>query len=228
MLKFIIISVKQYRSTNMRQFTGIDRCIEQFDGLLRTLTHTVTAQRPYPAATLSNSATLSAKEQQQSAGLMRVNHAGEICAQALYQGQALTAQTTTLKTTLQQSAHEENDHLAWCQQRLRELNSHTSYLGPIWFFGALTLGMIAGLCGDRYNLGFLAETEQQVVTHLGRHLIELPAHDQASRAIVEQMQADEAHHATVAQEAGAAELPEVIKQLMRLTAKIMTTTAYYL
>ena len=159
---------------------------------------------------------------------MRVNHVGEICAQALYQGQAATAKADSVRQKMQRSAQEENDHLAWTQARVQELMTHTSYLNPVWYVGSLAIGAAAGLAGDRWSLGFLAETERQVVEHLNGHLARLPANDQKSRAIVEQMREDEGRHATVAIEAGAAELPLPVRKLMRLASKFMTSTAYWI
>lgn len=209
-----------------RSHSFIDHLVLNFDQALRTIANNATASRPNPAITQVEN-NMSMKELRHSAGLIRVDHTGEVCAQALYQGQALTAQTSSIKKTLQQSALEENDHLAWCSARLRELHSHTSYLNPAWYFASLFIGMVAGACGDRWNLGFVNETEQQVVRHLNKHLEELPKTDAKSRAILAQMQLDEAHHANVALTAGAADLPLAVKILMRLFAKVMTTTAYY-
>lgn len=210
-----------------RQYSFIDRCIENFDNALRTLTAANTpAQRANPALNIAEHA-LTEIETKHSAGLLRVDHAGEICAQALYQGQALTARSETVRTAMQQSAVEENDHLVWCQQRLTELHQHTSYLNPIWYTGSLFLGIIAGLAGDRWSLGFVAATERQVTQHLTEHLQRLPQNDEKSRAILTQMQQDEMQHASVAVANGAAELPAVVQQIMRMMAKIMTTTTYW-
>lgn len=215
-------------AVNSRHYTLIDKLIERFDQSLRTLNHTdLVATRTSPAASIAEKP-LTTQEQKHSAGLLRVDHAGEICAQALYQGQALTARTNTVREKMQQSALEENDHLAWCQERLRELNNHPSYLNPFWYFGSFIFGVIAGTIGDKWSLGFVAETEKQVVQHLEKHLKELPLADEKSRKILTQMCEDEQHHATVAIETGAAELPSQIKQLMRLMSKIMTTTAYWI
>ena len=159
---------------------------------------------------------------------MRINHAGEICAQALYQGQALTAQLPNVRDKMEQAAAEENDHLAWTAGRLRELGAHTSYLNPLWYAGSFAIGAAAGLAGDKWSLGFVAETERQVIRHLEGHLARLAPQDAKSRAILEQMKDDEAHHATVAIEHGAAEFPEPVKQLMQLTSKFLTTAAYWL
>lgn len=159
---------------------------------------------------------------------MRVNHAGEVCAQALYQGQALTARNTDVRAKLERAAQEENDHLAWTAERLGELGARPSYLNPLWYTGSLAIGAIAGMIGDRWSLGFLAETEHQVVEHLEGHLTRLPAEDRRSRALVEQMREDEGRHATTALEAGASELPLPARRIMRLVAKVMTTTAYWI
>lgn len=214
-------------STNIRHYSFLDRCIETFDQSLRTLIgNNIISTRTNPASSAQENP-LTVKEQRHSAGLMRVDHTGEICAQALYQAQAITAREPSVREKMQQSAQEENDHLAWCAQRLQELNSHASYLNPFWYFGSLFIGIVAGLAGDRYSLGFMAETERQVVIHLQKHLQALSPADKKSQKILEQMCADEAHHASVALETGAEELPDLIKQLMRVLSKIMTTTAYW-
>jgi ubiquinone biosynthesis monooxygenase Coq7 len=166
-------------------------------------------------------------EQQQSAALMRVNHVGEVCAQALYTAQALTTPSSALRAQFSRAAAEETDHLAWTAQRLRELNARPSLLNPLWYAGAFGIGLLAGRLGNAVSLGFVVETERQVEAHLASHLQRLPAGDSASRAIVAQMAADEAQHAIVAQQAGAAELPAPVKEAMRLAAKVMTTTAHY-
>lgn len=211
-----------------RHYTLIDKLIENFDQGLRTLAGAgITTARDNPAKDIANKA-LTLQEQKLSAGLLRVDHTGEICAQALYQGQALTARSADVRQKMQQSAIEENDHLRWTHERLQELNSHTSYLNLLWYCGSLLIGAIAGAAGDRWSLGFVAATEQQVVKHLDNHRQRLPFSDEKSRKILEQMREDELHHATVAIEAGAAELPLAIKQAMRLVSKIMTTTAYWI
>jgi ubiquinone biosynthesis monooxygenase Coq7 len=168
------------------------------------------------------------QEKQHSAGLMRVNHCGEICAQALYLGQSITARSPMLKEAFNQAAAEECDHLSWCADRLRELDSHKSYLNPFWFSGSLLIGAFAGIVGDKWSLGFLAQTEQQVYRHLGDHLEKLPVSDLKSRAIVEQMQREEAQHAQTAISHGAKELPLPIQTTMRWVSGVMTTVAYYL
>jgi 3-demethoxyubiquinol 3-hydroxylase len=207
-------------------FSFIDQVLITFDRALRTLSGQEVSQRPNPAADLPEPE-LHDDERNHSAGLMRVNHAGEICAQALYYGQALTARSSHVKKTLQQAAEEESDHLAWCQQRLAELNSHVSYLSPVWYFGSFTMGILAGAVGDKWSLGFVAETERQVEKHLQKHLSQLPSTDVKSRQVLEQMCMDEAQHATTAVAIGAAELPEFIKKWMAATSKVMTTVAYW-
>jgi ubiquinone biosynthesis monooxygenase Coq7 len=157
---------------------------------------------------------------------MRVNHVGEICAQALYQSQALFSRTTSLQQHFRQAAQEELDHLAWTQERLTQLGAHTSHLAPVWWVGAFAWGSLAGAAGDRWSLGFVVETERQVEAHLASHLDRLPAADTASRAIVDQMKREEAEHAEAALAAGAAPLPAPVKGLMRLAAKVMTTVAH--
>ncbi len=212
---------------NLRQYSFIDRCLIHLNQTLQTMGNKAVSQRAHPDANLAEP-TLSATEQRCSQGLMRVNHTGEISAQALYHAQALTARTAQVKDSMKQAALEENDHLAWCQQRLQELNSHPSYLNPFWYGGSFLIGLLAGWAGDAWNLGFVAETERQVVNHLEQHLQQLPNGDLKSKAILEQMREDEAHHATVAITAGAMELPAMIKLLMRYFSKVMTTTAYWL
>ena len=210
------------------QLTMLDRCIGVLDGALRTLSNSGTGtHRPAPDAGLERPA-LSAAEARLSAGLMRVNHAGEICAQALYQGQALTTRNPALKASLERAAEEEHDHLHWCGRRVAELGSHTSLLNPLWYAGSLALGAAAGALGDRWNLGFLGETERQVTAHLDRHLTRLPAGDHASRAIVAQMREDESRHATHAMQSGGAELPPPVRRMMRLTSALMTRTAHWI
>jgi len=209
-----------------RTFTAADRLIMHADTALRTiLGRPQTTERDNPAAGITE-AELDERQQKHIAGLMRVNHAGEVAAQGLYEGQALTARLPDVRDKMERAAYEENDHLAWCEQRVEELGQHKSRLSPVWYFGSLAIGAIAGVAGDRWSLGFVAETERQVVRHLDEHLAQLPPQDQRSRAILEQMRSDEQHHATTALEAGGAELPGVIKRLMTLTSKIMTKTAY--
>lgn len=209
-----------------RQLNRLDLGISQLDTLLRRLSTTPRASRPSPAKTVVNPSDMSADERQHAAGLMRVNHVGEVCAQALYLGQAAVARDQQLKTHLQQAATEETDHLAWCAERLHELNDRPSLLNPLWFAGAYGIGMVAGLAGDGWNLGFVVETERQVEAHLDDHLQRLPAQDLRSRAIVGQMKHDEAAHAESAQALGAKSLPAPVRVLMRGSAKLMTTVAY--
>jgi len=182
--------------------------------------------RAYPAETVEHSM-LSETERRQSEGLMRVNHAGEVSAQALYKAQALTARDSQVREAMERSAEEEIDHLVWCEERLRELGGRTSLLGPFWFFGSFSIGSLAGLIGDKWNLGFVVETENQVVKHLDEHLKEISTSDLRSRAVLEQMRKDEAHHASVALHAGARELPTPVKKMMGLLSKVMTKTAYW-
>ena len=202
----------------------IDSLIRSLDHGLRSTFTKPSAQRPSPAERFDQDPIQGLPElQRDSAALMRVNHVGEVCAQALYQGQALTSRSIDVKQKMQHAADEEIDHLNWCYERISTLNSHTSYLNPIWYLGSFALGVGAGLAGDKWSLGFLAETERQVVEHLESHLERLPEEDQLSRAVVSQMAIDEAKHAEMAEDNGAHELPRAIKDLMRMTAKIMTT-----
>lgn len=206
----------------------VDNLIVNFQQGLRSFAQTpLAANRPMPGQELAED-TLNTTQKKLSLGLMRVNHSGEICAQALYQGQAWTARSQTVKTKLQQSAEEEIDHLAWCQQRINALGGRNSYLNLLWYLGSLTIGSTAGLIGDRWSLGFLAETERQVVEHLESHLQRLPTDDYKSRKIIEQMIIDESEHANIAVNNGAQELPSPIKRLMRLCSKVMTKLSFYL
>ncbi len=211
----------------LRQFNLADQFIQHADGFLRILLHPEKRphQRRNPADLISES-TLSPSEKKHVAGLMRVNHAGEVCAQALYQGQALTAKLEHVRSQMLNAAMEEIDHLAWCEQRLQELNSHPSVLNPFWYVGSFLIGACAGLIDDALSLGFVAETERQVTAHLKRHLTELPANDQKTKAILEQMQEDETAHANAAIAAGGKPLPFLIKRLMYATSKILTTISY--
>ena len=204
---------------------NIDALIIEADKVLRTLFASQTSIRPHPDQGLAE-ANLSEAERRHVAGLMRVNHSGEVCAQALYQGQALTSRDPAVRDALREAAHEEIEHLAWTEQRLRELGSHTSWLNPLWYAGSLTMGVLAGKLGDRWNLGFLAETEKQVTAHLESHLERLPEADIKSAAIIGQMAIDETSHAHTAEALGAAQLPPVAKQLMQQTAKVMTALSY--
>jgi ubiquinone biosynthesis monooxygenase Coq7 len=209
-----------------RRHTFIDRLICQADQALRTVFgEPPGSSRPNPAQTSSNRE-LTATSKAMSLNLMRVNHAGEVCAQALYQGQALTARREDTRQQMARAAAEENDHLSWCRHRIHELGGHTSLLNPVWYAGSLAMGAATGLLGDKWSLGFLAETEQQVVRHLEGHLQRLPEDDEKSRAILEQMKLDEAQHRNSAINAGGSELPDTVKQLMTLASRVMTTTAY--
>lgn len=204
----------------------IDNLIIQLDQALRTLVPgSVAASRPNPADA-SDPATLSPGERKHAAGLMRINHTGEVCAQALYQGQALTARLPDVRGNMERAAKEECDHLNWCETRLGELDSRPSLLNPLWYGMSFGIGAVAGLAGDKWSLGFVAETEKQVCKHLEDHLQALPAADAKSRRILEQMHHDEGKHATVALESGAAELPAPIKAAMGLMARVMKTTVY--
>lgn len=212
-----------------RSYSLLDRALDEADKLLRhSAAFAATARRDYPAADLPPDESLEAEDRRHAAGLMRVNHAGEVAAQALYQGQALTARLDQVRATMEEAAAEEQDHLAWCEARLRELGSQPSVLNPLWYSGSFAIGALAGLAGDRWSLGFLAETEQQVVEHLEKHLGKLPADDQRSRKIVRQMRDDEASHRDTAEEAGGVPLPPPVRSLMRAVAGIMTRTAYRL
>lgn len=202
----------------------LDQLITTFDLGLRTVFATPHASRPYPAATAPE-AEMSEAEKAHAAALMRVNHVGEVCAQALYAGQALTAKNENVRGELEQAAREETDHLAWCEQRITELGGRKSLLNPLWFGGAFGLGVVAGLLGDKWNLGFLAETERQVEAHLDGHLHKLPEADARSRAVVEQMKTDEIKHAQTAVDHGGAPLPMPVKMAMRFAADVMRQTA---
>ena len=205
----------------------LDRLITAFDNGLRTLLAPAHSARAVPGAALAEPE-MTAPERQVAAALMRVNHTGEICAQALYQGQALTARNASARAALEQAAVEETDHLAWTAQRIEELGGRASLLNPLWYAGSFALGAAAGFLGDKWNLGFLAETERQVEGHLEGHLDRLPAQDEKSRAIVNEMKVDESRHARTAVDHGAAELPEPVKLAMKLGSRIMTRTAYWI
>ena len=209
-----------------RRQTFTDQCIAHTDRALRTIFgEPLGSGRDNPAPG-DDENELTATEKATSVCLMRVNHAGEVCAQALYQGQALTAQRNETRAQMEQAAEEENDHLLWCRQRIHELGGHTSLLNPVWYAGSLAIGAVSGLMGDKWSLGFLAETENQVGKHLEGHLQRLPAGDKKSQAILEQMKIDEAKHQSTALNAGGAELPEPVKKLMTLASRVMTKTAY--
>jgi ubiquinone biosynthesis monooxygenase Coq7 len=210
------------------QLSSADRLILQLDQALRTLVPgSVTPQRATPAQGVTDTA-LDDGERQHAAGLMRINHTGEVCAQALYQGQALTARLPDVREAMDHAAAEEIDHLAWCEQRLQELDSRPSYFNPAWYALSFGLGAAAGLAGDRWSLGFVAETEDQVCEHLREHLQDLPESDHKSRAVVSQMIIDEQSHGNAAREAGGAALPVPVKAGMTLMSKVMKTLTYRL
>ncbi len=211
----------------MSALPSLDELIVAFDQGLRTIFAPAQSLRATPGQGLPES-DLTDEQRRLAASLMRVNHTGEICAQALYQGQALTARDSLAKTALEEAAREETEHLAWTERRIAELGGRKSLLNPLWYAGSFAFGALAGFAGDRWNLGFLAETERQVVAHLESHLQRLPAEDSKSRAIVESMREDEARHATSAVGHGAAELPEPAKAAMRLSSKVMTETAFWI
>lgn len=210
-----------------RRYTAFDHGIMAFDGFLSHLPKAENKMtcRPYPAKEYAD-IQMDKNTKKHVSGLMRINHAGEIAAQALYKAQALTAEDDELKKNMQESANEEIDHLDWCEARLKELDDHPSYLKPFWYGGSFGIGIIAGLFGDKWNLGFLAETEYQVVRHLDSHLKQIPENDKRSRAILKQMREDELQHAVTAEKSGAEDLPESVKRLMSLMSKVMTKTAY--
>jgi ubiquinone biosynthesis monooxygenase Coq7 len=210
-----------------RRYTLADRLIAPLDQVLRTLSSTTASVRPYPAEGVAETVD-SAADRREAAALMRVNHAGEVAAQALYQGQATVAGSAATRASLMEAADEESDHLAWCARRIEELGGRTSLLNPLWYAGSFTIGALAGLSGDRTSLGFVAETERQVVEHLEGHLHRLPRSDARTRAIIQQMSADEERHGHNALNAGGAALPAIVGHMMRLTARVMTRTAYWL
>jgi 3-demethoxyubiquinol 3-hydroxylase len=223
----------------MQSESPLDTLISAADRALRSVFAPARASRPLPEppptpappqaeAAASSPPSLSEAEKRASAGLMRVNHAGEIAAQALYHGQALVARSDTTRALLLKAAHEETDHLAWCETRLKELDSRPSLLNPLWYAGSFAIGAAAALLGDRASLGFVVETERQVEGHLDEHLARLPQDDTRSRAILQTMRTDEIAHGVSAKAAGGAELPSPVRFLMRNTARLMTSTAYWI
>lgn len=211
----------------MRHYTGLDKFIHSFDQALRSLVPgTTSAQRENPS--LSVETQLAVSEARHVAGLMRVNHSGEVCAQALYHGQALTAKLPNVRREMEFAAIEEQDHLAWCEDRLKELDSHTSMFNPVWYTLSFGMGALAGIAGDHYSLGFVAETERQVSLHLQQHLTELPLQDERSRRILTQMNEDELHHRDTALDAGGVDLPMPVKITMTAISKLMTKTSYFI
>lgn len=212
-----------------RQYTLLDRALMGADRSLKTLIKgSSTAQRNNPAQHISNSTNSADQQRRHAAGLMRINHTGEVCAQALYQGQALTAKNARVKAAMEHSANEEIDHLAWCEQRLQELGSHTSHLNPLFYAASFAIGATAGAISDRISLGFVAATEDQVCEHLREHLQTLPSDDEKSRAILQQMLEDEAEHANKAIQAGGQIFPTPVKKAMSLMSKVMTGSTYYI
>ena len=214
---------------NERNLTHVDHLLAGVESFLRTVAATgpAHAARANPARHIDDKP-MSASEKSHAAGLMRVNHAGEVAAQGLYQGHAAAARDPSIEYQMQRAADEELDHLAWCEQRLKELGSGPSRLNPVWYGGAFAIGAASGFLGDRWSLGFIEETERQVVQHLTGHLDHLPANDAKSRAIVHKMREEEALHGANAKDAGAFDLPAPIRRIMRLTARILTGTAYWL
>jgi len=211
-----------------RHYSPLDRLIDVLDTGLRSVFHAAPpTERANPAESQEESE-LSEQDRVLAGRLMRINHAGEVSAQGLYQGQALTARLPDVRDKMQRAADEENDHLNWCASRIHDMGSHTSYLDPFWYAGSVAIGALAGLAGDKWSLGFVAETEHQVVRHLDSHLAKINPQDHKTRAILEQMREDEGKHATTALEAGGAVLPTPIKALMKLTSKVMTKTAYWI
>jgi ubiquinone biosynthesis monooxygenase Coq7 len=209
-----------------RHYSPIDRLIIGFDEALRVATGNAdAAKRENPAAEVPE-VVMDEKNRQHAAGLMRINHAGEVCAQALYAGQAATARNPEVQAEMQKAANEEIDHLSWCKDRLDELESHPSRLDPLWYAGSFAIGAVAGLAGDGWSLGFLKETENQVETHLAGHIQKLPPEDARSRAILDQMKIDEAKHARMAEDSGAYDLPLPVRRLMKITAGAMKAIAY--
>lgn len=206
----------------------LDAFIVSADHALRTLSGGLKASRPTPRPETAEAAELTAEERSLAGALMRVNHVGEVCAQALYQGQAIAASDPAMRHRLEAAARDETDHLAWTQQRLDELGARVSLLNPLWYAGSFAMGWLAGRAGDAWSLGFVVETERQVEQHLDEHMDRLPATDLRSRAIVQQMKHDEARHASEALQAGAAELPTAVRWGMRALAKVMTRTAHHL
>jgi ubiquinone biosynthesis monooxygenase Coq7 len=212
---------------NSRTYSRLDRTLMGLDQTLRTLFgRPLVTERTRPGIS-QDEVDLTDEERRHVARLMRINHTGEVCAQALYQGQALTARTEEVRARLERSALEENDHLAWCEARIQELGGRKSLLNPLWYAGSFAMGTVAGVAGDKWSLGFVVETERQVEDHLEEHIAQIPADDQRTQAILEQMKADEIHHAEVANQAGGAELPGAVKFAMRTVSKVMTRGVYW-
>ena len=212
----------------MRNYSPLDKLFINLDTALRTVAgKPIITERPNPAEGVDE-APLSESERELAGRLMRINHAGEVSAQGLYQGQALTAKLPEVREKMERAALEENDHLDWCERRAKELGTHVSYLNPLWYGGSVAIGALAGLIGDKWSLGFVVETEHQVCRHLESHMAQLSPEDKKTAAILERMHEDEARHADMAQGAGGAPFPAPIKAMMQLTSKVMTKTAYWL
>jgi ubiquinone biosynthesis monooxygenase Coq7 len=211
-----------------RKFSPADQLLLNADQALRTLFgKPQTTGRPNPANAIADT-DMDSKQRDHTARLMRINHTGEVCAQALYHGQALTARDPAIRENMQHSAEEENDHLDWCEQRINELGGRLSLLNPLWYAGSFTLGATAGAIGDKWSLGFVAETEKQVESHLEEHQAQVPAEDQRTHAILQQMKEDEIEHGEKALAHGGVELPQPVKLAMKATSKLMTKSVYYL
>ncbi|MDX1695168.1 MAG: 2-polyprenyl-3-methyl-6-methoxy-1,4-benzoquinone monooxygenase [Ketobacteraceae bacterium] len=216
------------KTVQQRQHSLVDRLIKHTDNALRTIAGTHgELPREHPAHDVSPPA-LSEKERRHVAGLMRINHTGEVCAQALYAGQAVTARLPRVRKAMEHAAKEEEEHLWWCETRLQELDAHTSIFNPAWYAMSFGIGAAAGFAGDRWSLGFVEETEIQVCEHINKHIANLPAQDERTRKILNQMHDDEARHAAMAKKAGASELPKPVKKLMTFMSKVMTKTTYHL
>lgn len=212
----------------MRNYSAIDKLFINLDTALRTVAgKPIITERPNPAEGMEEPP-LSDSERDLAGRLMRINHAGEVSAQGLYQGQALTAKLPQVREKMERAALEENDHLAWCEHRAKELGTHVSYLNPLWYGGSVAIGALAGAIGDKWSLGFVVETEHQVCRHLEEHMAKLSPEDKKTRAVLKQMHEDEARHADMAQAAGGAPFPAPVKAMMQLTSKVMTKTAYWL
>ncbi|MEK9822928.1 MAG: 2-polyprenyl-3-methyl-6-methoxy-1,4-benzoquinone monooxygenase [Gammaproteobacteria bacterium] len=212
----------------MKSASPVDSAISQFDAALRTLAGVTRAIRPNPAKAVKETSTLTEEERRTAGRLMRVNHCGEICAQALYLGQGLTSSNPATQQAMQQAAQEESDHLAWCEDRLEALDTHKSYLNPLFFAASFAGGAVTGLISDQVNLGLVAATEERVIDHLEAHLEQLPQHDNESRAILEQMKQDEDTHRTTALNRGGADFPAPVKNIMTLASKVMTKSTYWI
>ena len=214
----------------MRKLSWLDKVLVEADQALRTVYATApTTERPYPAANLTETTLLNAEERKQIGRLMRINHTGEISAQGLYRGQALTTKREDIRSQMERAAQEENDHLNWTAKRLAVLDTHQSVLNPLFYWGSFTIGAVAGKVGDQWSLGFVKETEDQVIRHLDEHLTQMPCHAEQDRAVLQQMKIDEAHHGELAQRSGGARLPWPIRKLvMPLMSKVMTKSTYYI